>query len=489
MSSAHRSFSAVRWTTASTLIRAVLQLFQIAVLARFLSPADYGLMAMVIVALSFAAVFSDIGLSTAFTQRQQISHQERSSLYWLNVAVGAVLMLLVMGISPMVAMFFNEPQLVPLMLLVATNFLVISLGQQLRMNVEKALNFRPIALIEIFAAFLGFAVALLAAWLGWGVFALVVAAMTSAWLTLVLSWLVLAQGWRPDWRLNWSEVRWFAQFGGNMVLNNFINHVNGTIDLVIGGRMLGAQQLGLYSVPRNLLLQVQGMVNPIFTRVGFPLIASIQHDKERVKQVYLKTMNVTVSVNAPIYIAIVVFTPEMVWLVLGPNWVDAAPLMRVLAVWGLLRSFGNPLGSLLFGLGHVKLSTKWNAGFLLIVPFVVCLGSQWGAIGMAWAMAGLMAVLFIPAWAILIRPTCGAGFWEYSQQVLRPLICSLLAGLIAFLVASNFSHDWLRLIVGLITGAVVYAMLSWIFNRTAVKIAVRFVKEQTPTTKIDKQSI
>jgi O-antigen/teichoic acid export membrane protein len=179
----------------------------------------------------------------------------------------------------------------------------------------------------------------------------------------------------------------------------------------------------------------------------------------------------------------------MVWLVLGPNWVDAAPLMRVLAVWGLLRSFGNPLGSLLFGLGHVKLSTKWNAGFLLIVPFVVCLGSQWGAIGMAWAMAGLMAVLFIPAWAILIRPTCGAGFWEYSQQVLRPLICSLLAGLIAFLVASNFSHDWLRLIVGLITGAVVYAMLSWIFNRTAVKIAVRFVKEQTPTTKIDKQSI
>ncbi len=135
-----------------------------------------------------------------------------------------------------------------------------------------------------------------------------------------------------------------------MLLNNVINHVNATIDLVLGGRMLGASQLGLYSVPRNLLLQVQGMVNPIFTRVGFPLIASIQHDKERVKQVYLKTMNMTASVNAPIYVAIAVFAPEIVWLLLGPNWTDTAPLIRVLALWGLLRSFGNPVGSLLFGL-------------------------------------------------------------------------------------------------------------------------------------------
>lgn len=470
MTLANRTYSAARWTTASTVTRALLQLLQIAVLARFLSPADYGLMAMVTVVLSYAALFSDMGLSTAFVQRQQISHDERSSLYWLSVAVGAVLMLLVMAISPLASLFFKEPQLVPLMLLVATNFLVIALGQQLRMDAEKNLNFRPVALIEMFAGLVGFVVAVLTAWLHWGVYALVVAAMTSAWLTMILSWLVLPQGWRPAWRLRWGEVRWFVHFGGTMVLNNVINHTNATIDLVLGGRMLGASQLGIYSVPRNLLLQVQGMVNPIFTRVGFPLIASIQHDKERVKQVYLKTMKMTASVNAPIYVAIAIFAPEIVWLLLGRNWTDAAPLMRVLALWGLLRSFGNPAGSLLFGLGHVKLATKWNAGLLLIVPPVVWFGSQWGAVGIAWAMAGLMAVLFVPGWAILIKPTCGADFWEYCESIIAPIFGSLVAGCFSYLAVSNVENIELRFSIGLILGGVVYLIMCWVTNKELIAI-------------------
>lgn len=482
MSLTQRTYSAARWTTASTVTRALLQLLQVAFLARFLSPADYGLMAMVTVVLSYAALFSDMGLSTAFVQRQQIGHEERSSLYWLSVAVGGVLMLLVMAISPLAAIFFKEPQLVPLMLLVATNFLVIALGQQLRMDAEKSLNFRPVALIEIFAGLVGFAVAVLTAWLDWGVYALVVAAMTSVWLTMILSWLVLAQGWRPAWRLRWGEVRWFVQFGGTMVLNNVINHGNATIDLVLGGRMLGASQLGIYSVPRNLLLQVQGMVNPIFTRVGFPLIASIQHDRERVKQVYLKTMNMTTSVNAPIYVAIAVFAHEIVWLLLGPNWMDAAPLMRVLALWGLLRSFGNPAGSLLFGLGHVKLAAKWNAGLLLIVPPVVWFGSQWGAIGMAWAMAGLMGALFIPGWALLVWPVCGAGLWEYSRQVLSPSICALLAGMVAWAANGLPSTPLPRLGLGLPIGLASYVLFSWLLNRDCADLVANMLKRRTEAT-------
>lgn len=461
----NRTYSAARWTTLATVTRAVLQLIQVAVLSRFLSPAEYGLMAMVTVVMSYAALFSDMGLSTAFVQRQQISHEERSSLYWLSVAVGALLMLLVMSISSLAALFFKEPQLEPLMMLVATNFLVIALGQQLRMDAEKSLNFRPVALIEIFAGVIGFAVAVLTAWLGWGVYALVVAAMTSVWLTMLLSWLVLAKGWRPAWRLRLGEVRWYVQFGGAMVLNNVINHINATIDLVLGGRMLGASQLGLYSVPRNLILQVQGMINPIVTRIGFPLIASIQDDKERVKEIYLRTMNMSASVNAPIYVFIGVFAPEIVSLVLGPNWTDSITLIRLLAVWGLFRSFGNPVGSLLFGLGHVKLSVKWNTSLLVIVPPVVWFGAKWGAIGMAWSMGLLMAVLFVPCWAILIRPTCGLGFWRYSQQVFVPTFCAILAGMFAWVVASTFHLDWLRLLFGLISGLWLYIFLSWILNK------------------------
>lgn len=469
MTLAGKTYSAARWTTASSVARGVLQLLQVAVLARFLAPADFGLMAMVMVVLSYAGLFSDMGLSTAFVQRQEISNEERSSLYWLSVAVGGALMLIVMGISPLAAIFFKEPQLTPLMLLVATNFLVIALGQQLRMDAEKLLNFRPVALVEIVAALAGFAVAALSAWLGWGVYALVVAAMTSAWLTMVLSWLILAQGWRPAWRLRWNEVSWFVHFGGGMVLNNVINHFNSTVDLILGGRILGAGPLGLYSVPRNLMLQVQGMINPIFTRVGFPLIASIQHDKERVKQVFLNIMNMTASVNAPVYVALAAFAPEIVLLLFGPNWAEAADLMRALALWGLMRSIGNPVGSLLFGLGYVRVAVKWNAGLLLIIPTVAWIGSQWGAIGMSWSMGLLMVVLFIPSWLILIKPTIGASLAEYSLQVARPIVCATASCVMSAALAGFYSSLWLKLIIGIVAMAMLYTIMILIFNRQAYR--------------------
>lgn len=475
MSLANRSFCAAGWTTASSVARAGLQLLQVAVLARFLAPQDYGLMAMVMVVLSYAALFNDMGLSTAFVQRQEISQEERSSLYWLSVAVGTVLMLFVMAISPLAAMFFGEQQLVPLMVLVATNFLAIALGQQLRMDAEKSLTFRPVALIEIASGFIGLLVAITVAWSGGGVYALVAAAMVKAWLTTILSWLVLANGWRPAWRLRWEEVRWFVRFGGGMVINNVINHVNTTIDLLIGGRLLGASALGLYSVPRNLILQMQSMVNPIFTRVGFPLIASIQGDRAGVKSVYLKTMNVTASVNAPIYVALAVFAPEIVFLILGAGWTEAAPLLRVLALWGLLRSFGNPVGSMLFGLGRVGLSVKWNMALIVIVPPVVWFGSQWGPVGMAWGMVAVMAALFVPGWAVLVRPSCGAGFWEYGRQVIMPTICALLAGLLAYAAVSTLSSPLLRLGLGLVVGTLGYALLSWFFNRECIGLVKRLL--------------
>lgn len=470
MTLAGKTFSAAGWTSASAVVRTALQMLQVAVLARYLAPADFGLMAIVNVVLSYAGLFSDIGLCTAYVQRHQINHEERSSLYWLSVIVGGALMLIVMAFSPLAANFFEEPLLVSLVVLAATNFLVIALGQQLRMHAEKSLNFRPVALIEITSALAGFVVAVLTVWLGWGVYSLVFAAMSSAWLTTLLSWLILAHGWRPACRLQWSEVKWFVRFGGGMLINNVVNHVNATIDLILGGRMLGAGQLGFFSVPRNLMMQVQGMINPVFTRVGFPLIASIQNDRERVKQIYLKTMNMTASVNAPVYVALGVFAPEIVFLLLGAKWNEALPLMRVLALWGLLRSFGSPVGSLLMGLGRVRLSAIWNIGLLLIVPPVVWYGAKWGAIGMAWAMAGLMGVLFVPAWAILVRRTCGAGFLEYTKQVVMPVLCAGLAGAGSWCVSILFESEIIRLGIGLSVGLVAYAVLSFLLNRDGILI-------------------
>jgi O-antigen/teichoic acid export membrane protein len=457
----HKTYSAIRWTTAAAAMRALLQLAQVAILARLLRPEDYGLVAMVGVVLGFAALFADLGVSSAYVQRQGVTPMQRSSLFWLNVLVSACLTVLVIAAAPLFAWFFRDARLVPLMVASASTLVLNALGQQVRMSAEKELDFRPVVLLEICAALVGFASAVAAALAGWGACALVLSGIVSAAVGTALAWMFVARGWRPAWRLRWADVGPMLGFGGAVVAGGIINQINRTVDVFLGGRWLTATQLGLYSVPRNLTLQLQSIVNPVITRVGFPLIAQVQADVVRVRSIYLKTMNMTASTNAPLYLGIAFFAPEIITVFLGAGWDRSAGLLRILALWGGLRSTGNPVGSLTQGTGRPDLELKWNLVLLAVLPPVLWLGSQNGPEGMAWALLGLQVALFVPAWFVLVRPLCGARLAEYAVSALKPFVIAAMAVAPAYAAAMHADGALIRLIVGVAISAPLYLAMSY----------------------------
>lgn len=478
MSLRRQAFSAVRWTTAGTLTKALLQVGQVAVLARLLHPEDYGLMAMTTVVLSFAGLFSDLGVNSAFVQRREVSEEQRSSLFWFNVAVSIIVMLTAMGVSPLVGAFFGDNRIIPLMILSATNFLLGALGGQVLMSAEKALRFRPVMLLEVSAALVGFATAVTAAMAGWGVYALVLGGISSAAGSTILAWAFLAEGWRPIWRLRFEDVRSFLGFGGALVANNVVNQFNGTIDLFLGGRLLSAAQLGLYSIPRSLTLQLQSVVNPIITRVAFPLIAEVQEDIAGVRSIYLQMLNMTASTNAPAYVAMAFFAPEIVQVMLGPGWERSGGILSLLALWGGLRSTLNPVGSLLLGMGRADLSLKWNLGGLFVGPPAIWLGSTYGPEGMAWAMLAVVILMFIPGWFLLVRPLCHAGLLEYGLAALRPFLFATVAMIPAYLGAELLSGAFPRLVLGAALAVPLYVGLSYLANRRWVLLMMELAGRQ-----------
>lgn len=475
-----RTFSAVRWTTFGTAIRALTQIVQVAVLARILSPGDYGLLALVTAVLSFANVFSDFGVNIAFVQRRDVTQEHRSSLFWFNVAVSVGLMLIVMVMSPLFASFFSDERLLPLMMISATTFVIGSLGVQVRMSAEKALQFRQITILEVAATLIGFAVALLSALSGWGVYALIMGGITNAFVSTTLAWIYLAKGWRPDWRLEWNDIRSYLGFGGAMVVNNIVDRVNENIDLFLGGKILTVEQLGLYSIPRNLILQITSAINPVITRVAFPLIAEVQNDVARVRSIYLRAMNMTASINAPIYIGLAFFGTDIVRVLLGPGWDRSGVILQMLALWGGLRSLGNPVGSLLYGLGRADLSLKWNLSMLLIFPPVlIWSASAFGPEGMALNRGVVMALLFIPGWLILIRPLCGAELIEYISYTLMPYAIAGFATIPALLISNQLDIPVYRLIVNVAVLISIYLMLSYFFNRSWIDSIYEFLFQKT----------
>jgi O-antigen/teichoic acid export membrane protein len=460
-----KTFSAVRWTTLNSATGAIVRIASIAVLARILVPEDYGLMAMVAVVLGIAELFADLGVNSAFVQRREVSLEERSSLFWLNVSMSTGVALVLVALSPLFARFFGDLRLTPLIMLSSTTFVITALGQQIKMSAEKELHFKAVVILNLIAVLISFVVAVVTALSGWGVYALVVSAIAKAAFSTLFYWLFVSDGWRPMWRLRLSDVRSFLGFGTATVANNVVNYVNRTIDVFLGGRLLGVTELGLFSVPRNLVLELSGMVNSIVTRVGFPLIAQIQSDVSQVRSVYLKTMNMTAATNAPLYIGISFFAPDIVGLLLGPGWERSGELLRILALWGGLRSTGNPVGSLLYGMGRAGLSLVWNLALLLIVPPVVWYGSLRGPEGIAWALLLLQAVLFVPAWFFLVRPLCRANLFDYSVSALRPFVLAALVTAPAFWAASWFEGNLLRVAIGVAIAAPAYFGISLLANR------------------------
>ena len=459
-----RAFSSVRWTTAAAVARAGLQVVQVAVLARLLAPEDFGHMTMVGVILSFGGVFADLGLNSAYLQRAEVSPEQRSSLFWLNLLLSVSLMGLVMALSPLLASFFGDERLIPLLMLASTTFVIAALGQQVRVSAEKALAFRAVMLVEMVASLAGFVVAVAGALAGFGVYALVLGGILSTAVGTGLAWRVLAAGWRPMRRFSLVDVKPFLGFGGALVGDAIANQIHYSMDLFLGGRLLAATQLGLYSLPRDVVLRLQFMVNPIVTRVGFPLIAQVQADIPRVRAIYLRTLNMTASTNAPLYVGLTFFAPELVRLLFGAQWAGSVDLLRILALWGLLRSTGNPVGSLLLGMGRADLSLKWNLWLLILIPPVLWICASFGPQGLAWGLLGLQIFLYVPAWRILVYPLCGAGLAEYSDAALRPFVLAALAITPAYMAAALFEGSLARILVGTGIGAALYGLLSYRYN-------------------------
>jgi O-antigen/teichoic acid export membrane protein len=345
-------------------------------------------------------------------------------------------------------------------------FPLSALGQQFRVLAEKELRFASLAVNEIAAALVGFCSAILVALAGGGVYALVAGMLMGALASSVLAWWRLSWGYRPSWHFSFRETRPYLRFGGYSMGDGLAATLYRQSDVFVGGLVMGPGALGVYSLPRDLSLRLSMLVSPIITRVGFPVMARLKNDRDKLKVIYLHTSRMTASVSFPCYMALGLFSEEVVSLLYGPRWLDAAMYLRILAAWGLVRSVLNPVGSLLYGSGRADRAFWWNVALLLLFPPLLWLGARWGGLaGLAWTMLALQCAVLVPSWRYLVYPICRVGLNEFFRTILTPLWLTLLAGALAWMATRPLAHGVLRLLLGVACGAIAYAGLSLRFNR------------------------
>ncbi len=465
MSLREKTFSAVRWTSLSAIVRGVIQFAQVAILARLLTHEDFGLMAIIWVVIQMANILVDSGIGAAYMQRKEVTEEQRSSLFWFNVFLGLIVTLMMVLASPMLGWFFGDDRYTTLMMLCAPTLLINALSMQLVWTAEKKLEFRSVSIMQIASTAIGFGVTMLTAFGGWGVYSFIAGSIIASLAATAFAWRYCSLGWRPQLRFKFKEIESFVRFGWALIGGTIVSILTAGADLLIGGRMATASQLGLYSVPRNLIIQVQMLLGSVIARVGFPLTSLVQDDIPRVRGILLRSHNILASLCAPLYVGLSFFAEDVVQLTLGSNWNESVVILQTLSLWGFFKITAAPDASLTLGVGRVDLLLKWNIASLFVVPPVLWVSIHYyGLSGMSLAMLVLFIALIFPRWLVFVRPICQAGLYEYLKSFLKPFFISLLAISSAYFIAMKFDGVAAHLIVGVTLASIFYFAICWKFN-------------------------
>ena len=461
------TFGGVKWTSTSTVITVVVQLGQLMVLARLLSAREFGLVAMVNIVLGLAQNISDMGVSAAVIHRQDVTKDQLSTLYWINILFGAFLYLLLLLFSPLVAAYFSEPQLKTIFPVAALILLINPIGTLFQVLRQKELHFRFIAAQDITVALVTAIVTVLLAFLHFGVWALLIGALASSVTSVLFLVIPGLKTWKPALRFSIPGVKGFLRFGSFQVGERIANYITYQLDQIIVGSLLGTAALGYYNFAFNLVMKPASRLNPIVMRVAFPVFAKVQAETERLRRGYILTIKILSSVNAPIFAAIAVLAPIAMPIFFSNEWDQTIPIVQILCVYAIVRATGNPIGSLQLAKGRADIGFMWTVGVLILLgPFIFVGAKLAGLIGIACSLLALETVQLFLLYTIVVRRLLGKCAGSYFWAIFKPMILSgimagamMAAGLLHFVFSA-------KVLMGaeIVTGIAVYALLVFQFE-------------------------
>ena len=477
--------SGVKWSAFSAGIVTTLQFITFAILARLLSPSDFGLLGMIMVVIGFAQAFSDMGISNAIIHRQDATREQLSSLYWLNIISGIVVFFVLCASTPLVVGFYREPRLSYLLYLTALIFLITPFGQQFQSLLQKELKFDGLAKIDVTSAVVNSIVAIGLALDGFGVYALILGQLSAMTSKSVLLCCMGWPRWRPSLHFAKHDLKGYISFGLYQMGDRTINYLNSNLDYLLIGSMLGAKALGYYTLAYNLIIIPSSMINPVITKVAFPVFSKIQNETDKLRKGYLSVLQLLSTVNFPIMIGLAVVAPVAVPIIFGTQWLPSIFLVQILTIVGLLRSTGNPVGALLLAKGRADLGFTWNLSMTAVQIPALYLGANFfGTAGVAIAFAVVMAIYSILNYLILIRTLLGPCLWEYLNSMWQAFWMSATMGFLVFISGffpdtGLFSNHLMILIIQVLLGISVYLVMLLHWQKSLIVEIMNLFKQKT----------
>ncbi|MEJ2146339.1 MAG: MOP flippase family protein [Acidobacteriota bacterium] len=447
------------------------------ILARLLSPREFGLIGMVIVFSGFASLISEFGFGAAIIQRAGLREEHLYSVFWSNLLLGFVLCGGFALAAPAIAGFYGEPRIVPIARLLALTFVIDSFPTVPRALLIKNLDFHRIAKVEISAAAGAGAVAIAAALAGLGVWSLVLQILTFSVINACLFWIV--GSWRPRFRFELKAVLELLGFGASLLGSRSLGYWRRNIDSLLVGRLLGIEALGFYDLSYRIMLIPVWNVSQVLSRVLFSSFSQIQEQRARIRRLFLRSLGAGALVTFPLMTGLLATARPFVLTILGAKWLPMVPILQILCVASLSEAFYPLTGNLFLSQGRADLQFKVGLFTRLMTVAGIVAGLHWGVTGVAAGFTVASILNLIPGYRISCRLV-----ELRTGDIIRDLtpIALCTAGMMSTVVAASWWipetwPHWAGLSVEVALGVSVYAVLIQVFRPRAYTDGLTLLNE------------
>lgn len=442
-------------------LKFVITIAATSIMARLLTPNDYGLVGMVAFVTGFVSMYKDLGLSAATIQRSEISSEQISTLFWVNLLLSVGLALFTAAIAPLVAWFYGESQLTWITVVTAVGFIISGIAVQHEALLRRQMRYFALALIGLTSMAMGYVAGIVLAWNGFRYWALVASQLAVAATSTLLIFSFVR--WMPGLPKRNTGARSMIRFGGNLTGFTTINYFSRNLDNLLIGRFWGAQQLGLYTRAYQLMGLPIEQINEPVTSVAVPSLSRLTDSPESYRRAYLRMLEKIALLTMPCVVLMIVTSDWIIQIVLGSQWVGATRIFVLLGITALFQPVANTTGWLLISQGRTDHMLQWGLISGPIIMAAIIAGLPWGAVGVAASYAFTRVCVFDPLlyWFVGRRgPVRTMDFYRTMAPFVLASLSALLAAL-AFRRWSGVSDGFLTILVcAIITAVTTFVTLA-----------------------------
>lgn len=461
----HEALNGIKWSSVSTVYVAVVKVLQVAILTRYIEKEDFGLMGLAVLVNTFCMIFVDMGLTAAAMHQSNLTSKKFSSFYWFNIFFGFLFTCCASLVSPLIASFYHRSDLTAIISFTCLLIFVNSTFSLQRTLQQKKMNFRFLSIVDILSASLTFCSNIFFAMNGYGVYSLVWSSLLGAvFLSVSYLGLDICKEHNIKIYFKFDDVKAAMKIGSFQVGSSILEFLSREMDSLIISSSYSMELFGVYTLCKQIVIRVYSTVNPVITNVATPVFAKIQENKSKVNDIYIKIMQVVGFINFPIYAMMACCSTSLMTLLYGDSYTEYSYVLFFLSLYYAFQSIGNPVGSLLIGLGRTDVGFYWTIFRVCFVSIYFYFLSMLDLHYFVFFVFLLSIIMLYPSWFIMLRKVINLKFsTTFFLYIIPFLICVPLLSLYRLDKYIGISLLSIPIILSVFT--IGYLLISYMFRR------------------------